>query len=76
MVIFSACTYVDASTPVDLHPSERPTVADTRLCPLAPIPLCNVTQVQYDVNVTGTQNLLEAARAAGVKKFVFTSSAR
>lgn len=28
----------------------------------------------YDTNVTGTANLLEAARAAGVKKFVFTSS--
>ena len=31
--------------------------------------------VQYAVNVTGTQNLLQASAAAGVKKFVFTSSA-
>jgi nucleoside-diphosphate-sugar epimerase len=32
--------------------------------------------VQYDVNVVGTGNLLEAAAKAGVKSFVFTSSAR
>ena len=27
----------------------------------------------YDTNVTGTENLLAAAKAAGVSKFVFTS---
>lgn len=32
-------------------------------------------QLCYDVNVTGTLNLLEAARAAGVKQVVFASSA-
>lgn len=42
-------------------------------------PVCPVVvdqQVQYDVNVVGTGNLLEAAAKAGVKSFVFTSSAR
>lgn len=29
----------------------------------------------YDVNVTGTMHMLEAARAAGVKKFIYASSA-
>lgn len=32
-------------------------------------------QLCYDVNVTGTLNLLEAARAAGVKQVVIASSA-
>lgn len=32
-------------------------------------------KVQYDVNVTGTSNLLEAAATNGITRFIFTSSA-
>lgn len=65
----------DITAPDDVNELLARLRPDVVIHTASPVFNANRPELMYKVNVGGTKNMLEAARGAGVKAFVYTSSA-